>query len=64
MGKVRRGNFVFLIWKGDHLPRHVHVFRKGKLVLKWDLENGRPMWGRASARVVRLLAELEAEGRL
>jgi len=23
MGKVRRGNYVFLTWKGDHSPRHV-----------------------------------------
>ena len=26
MGKVRRGGFVFLWWKGDHPPRHVHVY--------------------------------------
>src|SRR5437762_2464180 len=25
VGKVRRGNHVFLTWKGDHGPRHVHV---------------------------------------
>ena len=24
--KVRRGNYVFLAWIGDHSPRHVHAF--------------------------------------
>ena len=31
VGKIRRGGFVFLTWKGDHTPRHVHVYRDGKL---------------------------------
>ncbi len=64
MGKVRRGGFVFLWWKGDHEPRHVHVYRDGKLVVKWDLENRMAMKGRAPRRVVDLIAELEAEGLL
>jgi len=64
MGKVRRGNHVFLTWKGDHSPRHVHVYKGGKLVVKWDLENWQPMKGEASARVLRLIRELEDEGTL
>src|SRR5436309_8220970 len=38
MGKVRRGGFVVFTWKGDHPPRHVHVYRDGKLIVKWDLD--------------------------
>jgi hypothetical protein len=34
MGKIRRGGYVFLTWRGDHTPRHVHVYHDGKLVLK------------------------------
>lgn len=60
MGKVRRGGYVFLAWKGDHGPRHVHVYRDGKL----DLDNGQPMKGRATARILRLIRELESEGAL
>jgi hypothetical protein len=26
VGKIRRGGYVFLSWKGDHPPRHVHVY--------------------------------------
>ena len=29
-----------MTWIGDHSPRHVHVYRDGKLVAKWDLEDG------------------------
>jgi hypothetical protein len=61
MGKVRRGDYVFLTWKGDHTPRHVHVYRNGKLVVKWDLENWQPMKGKASARVLRLIRQPEED---
>ncbi len=64
MGKIRRGGYVFVTWAGDHTPRHVHVYRDGKLVVKWDLENQRPMKGKASRRLLALLAKLEAEGLL
>ena len=64
MPRIRRGAFLFVAWKGDHLPRHVHVYRDGKLVVKWDLENRVPIKGRATARVLRLIQDLEREGRL
>lgn len=62
MGKVRRGGYVFVTWKGDHSPRHVHVYRDGVLVVKWDLDDNKPMIGEASRRVRALIEELEAEG--
>ena len=64
MGKIRRGNHIFLCWKGDHSPRHVHVYRSSKLVLKWDLENCQPMEGKASRRLLQLIEELVNEGKL
>lgn len=64
MSKIRRGGYIFLTWKGDHPPRHVHVYRDGKLVVKWDLDNKTPMKGEASRRVVDLINELESEGLL
>ncbi len=62
MTKVRRGGFVFLTWKGDHTPRHVHVYRNGELVLKWDLENHKPMAGRQTRKLLELIRQLESEG--
>lgn len=64
MPRIKRGGFIFVSWKGDHTPRHVHVYRDSVLVVKWDLENGIAMVGRASARILRLIAQLEAEGSL
>jgi hypothetical protein len=64
MGKIRRGGFVFITWKGDHPPRHVHVYRDGTLVLKWNLEDQVSMSGKATQRVLRLITELESEGLL
>ena len=64
MGKQRRGGYVFVSWKGDHLPRHVHVYRDGKLIVKWDLDNKKAMKGAATSRILGLIAELETEGLL
>ena len=64
VGKVRRGNRVFLTWTGDHGPRHVHVYGDGKLIVKWNLDDRVAMKGRPSPRVLQLIAELEREGSL
>lgn len=61
MGRIRRGGFIFVTWEGDHSPRHVHVYRDGKLVVKWNLDDRVPMKGRPTARVLQLIDELEAE---
>jgi Domain of unknown function (DUF4160) len=62
--KIRRGGYVFIARRSDHPPRHVHVYREGRLVVKWDLENHRAMKGKGSARILVLIRELEREGRL
>jgi hypothetical protein len=64
MAKLRRGGFVFLTWKGDHSPRHVHVYKDSKLLVKWNLDDWVPMKGRATSRVLALIRQLEREGRL
>jgi hypothetical protein len=62
--KIRRADYVFVAWKGDRSPRHVHVYRQGRLVLKWDLENRISMKGKPTRRVLNLIRKLEAEGML
>jgi hypothetical protein len=42
----------------------VHVYRDGKLILKWDLDGQRPMVGIASRRVLDLIRQLDFEGLL
>lgn len=61
MSRLRRSGFVFLAWKGDHGPRHVHVYRDGRLIVKWDLENEKAMEGRPTRRVLELICELRKE---
>ncbi len=55
---------MFLTYKGDHDPRHVHVYRKSRLILKWDLENETAMKGKPSTRILDLIHELQQEGLL
>ena len=62
MARIRRGGYIFITWSGDHPPRHVHVYRDGTLVVKWDLDNQLPMRGEASRRIRSLIDELETEG--
>jgi hypothetical protein len=64
MARIRRGGYIFLTWVGDHTPRHVHVYRDGKLVVTWDLDNRMPMVGEANRRILSLIDELEYEGLL
>jgi len=62
MTKIRRGNFIFLGWTGDHSPRHVHVYRNRTLIVKWDLENGVAMKGTPTRRILLLISDLQDEG--
>jgi hypothetical protein len=64
MGKIRRGGYIFVTWKGDHSPRHVHVYRDGAFIVKWDLDSRKPMKGNATRRVRLLIEQLESEGAL
>jgi len=64
MPKVRRGGYIFVAWVGDHSPRHVHVYRDGKLIVKWDLDNWQAMKGQTTTRITKLLKELVEEGTL
>jgi len=64
LGRIRRGGYIVLAWESDHQPRRVHVHRDGRFVVKWDLENRRPIVGEAPRRVIDLIGELESEGLL
>jgi len=61
MGKIRRGGYIFVTWKGDHPPRHVHVYRDGTFVVTWDLDHKKPMKGKVIRRVLELIEALESE---
>ena len=64
MAKVRRGGYVFITWKGDHDPRHVHVFRDDREILKWSLESSVVMSGKVTPKLRKLIAQLVKEKKL
>lgn len=64
MGKIRRDNYTFKTWKGDHDPKHVHVYKDNKLIVKWDLENNQVMKGKITGRIRKLIEDLESENKL
>ena len=64
MGKIRRNNYVFLTWKGDHSPQHVHVYKDSKFVVKYDLENRQVMKGKITGALLTIIKESEREGLL
>ena len=64
VARIKRGGYIFVTWRGDHTPRHVHVYRDARLVVKWDLDNKMPMVGEAPRRLVQLIEALESKGRL
>ena len=64
MGKIRRGNFVFVTYVGDRSPRHMHVYRDANLIVIWDLESSCDMEGKSTRKIRDLISELKAEGLL
>jgi predicted NBD/HSP70 family sugar kinase len=65
MGRVRRGGYIFIWWKGDHPPLHVHVFdNDGKIITRVNLKTMEPMdIPRVTKKIVELIRELQEEGR-
>ena len=43
MSRKRAGGFIFVSYKGDHLPVHVHIEKNGREIGRWDIENQRPL---------------------
>ena len=64
MTRIRRGGYVFVTWVGDHPPRHVHVLRDGRLILKWNLDKDVAMFGTADPALCAFIRQLREEGRL
>ena len=64
MGKLKRCGYIFITWKGDHEPKHVHIIRNGKKICKWDLDNNQVMEGKINRKMLKALQELIKEKKL
>lgn len=66
MGKVRRGGYIIVWWKGDHPPPHVHVkTSSGRKIGRLDIVSMRGLedWT-PDRKLVQVIEELKREGRL
>ncbi|OGO33151.1 MAG: hypothetical protein A2Z29_08485 [Chloroflexi bacterium RBG_16_56_11] len=43
MGRKRLGGFIFVTYKGDHRPYHVHIRKGNREIGRWDIENQVPL---------------------
>ncbi len=57
MGIIKRGNYQFFTWIGDH-DNHVHVERDNRLILKWDIEKREVIKGCLTRKIKKILNEL------
>lgn len=62
MGRLRRGNYIFVWYIGDHPPPHVHIFKGGREIAKYDLLERAAIKGIISKKLEKLLTELIEEG--
>ncbi|MFQ5963194.1 MAG: DUF4160 domain-containing protein [Candidatus Scalinduaceae bacterium] len=49
---------------GDHLPKHIHVYKGGKEVVKIELPGFTVLKGKMSAKLKKILMELIKEGKV
>lgn len=62
MGRVRRGGYVIEWWMGDHLPKHVHVYKNGREIAKVEVPGLLILKGRVDGRLKEILKKLIDEG--
>jgi hypothetical protein len=58
----KRGGYVIRWYQQDHPPRHVHVFKDGALVARFDLEHETFMPGSDRRHFGRIKKALQEEG--
>ncbi len=64
MGREKRGGYLIEWWIGDHLPKHVHVYKNGKEMVKVELPGFTVLKGKLNKKLKNILMELIKEGRI
>ena len=55
---------LFGWWLGDHLPKHVHVYKDGKEIAEIALPGLKVLNGKMSKKLKNVLMELIKEGKI
>jgi len=58
VGRKKRGGYIFETYAGDHPPYHVHVYKDGRFIGRFDIENQVAMDGDLPSQVLSYLEEL------
>lgn len=64
MGRIKRGGYLIEWWMGDHLPKHVHVYKDGLLVAKVEVPGMLILAGSLNKRLKKILTELIGERKI
>jgi hypothetical protein len=64
VGREKRGGFLIEWWIGDHLPKHVHVYKNGKEVAKIEVPGLLVLKGKMDRKLKKIILELVKEKRI
>lgn len=64
MGRIKRGNYLIEWWIGDHLPKHVHIYKNGNEIAKIQIPAMRILSGRMNKQLRKILKTLIAEKKI
>lgn len=64
MGRIRRGGYLIEWWMGDHSPKHVHVYNRGREVAKVRIPEMLVLKGRLNRRLRTILQDLLRRGKI
>lgn len=58
MGRVKRAGYIIEWWMGDHLPKHVHVYKDGRKIAKVEVPGLLVLKGKINGRLKKILLAL------
>lgn len=61
---MRRGGYLIDWWIGDHEPKHVHIYKNGRLVAKVEVPSLVILTGGLNRKLKKILAELVEENKI
>lgn len=64
MGRIKRGGYLIEWWIGDHLPKHVHVYKDGEEIAKIQIPGLIVLTGRMTKRLRKILTGLLTERKI
>lgn len=61
MGRVKRGGYIIVWWIGDHVPKHVHIYKDGKQIAKIQVPELFVLKGKINKKIEKIIKQLLKE---